>query len=40
MTVAELGDRMTNDEHTRWRAFISYRAAIEEKEAKKAKRGR
>lgn len=40
MTVAELGERMSSDEFTRWRAFHAYRHALEEKAAKRSKRGR
>jgi hypothetical protein len=40
MTVGELGERMTSDEFTRWRAFYAYRAAIADKEARKASKQR
>lgn len=38
MTVSELGERMTSDEFTAWRAFYAYRAALQKNEAAKAER--
>lgn len=39
MTVEELGDRMSSDEFVQWQAFYAWRHAMQEKEAKKVKRG-
>lgn len=40
MTVQQMRDTMPNDEYHKWRAFYSYRNAMEELEFKKAQQQR